>query len=212
MKKTSLKTNPKKAISLLFPVNFSLLTFRCSLLTFLCSLLPFLSSAQSYLWAKSAGGSSDDIALSVSTDANGNILVAGYFDSPTIIFGSTTLTNAGDYDMFLAKYDASGNVLWAKSAGGSDWDRASSVSTDANGNILVAGSFQSPTIIFGSTTLTKAGSDNYADMFLAKYDASGNVLWAKSAGGSSDDIALSVSTDANGNILVAGNFRSPTIS
>ncbi|MFH1005315.1 MAG: T9SS type A sorting domain-containing protein, partial [Bacteroidota bacterium] len=147
-------------------------------------------------------------------DANGNILVAGYFYSSSIIFGSTTLTNAGSNtrDMFLAKYDASGNVLWAKSAGGSSFDEAYSVSTDANGNILVAGNFRSPTISFASTTLTKAGGNgDYTDMFLAKYDASGNVLWAKSAGGSDYDSAQSVSTDANGNILVAGYFQSPTL-
>ena len=119
------------------------------------------------LWAKSAGGtSSDDEGLGISTDASGNVLVTGFFSSPTITFGSTTLTNAGSRDIFVVKYDASGNALWAKSAGGtSSDDRGFAISTDASGNVLVTGSFQSSSITFGSTTLTNAGS---TDIFVAK--------------------------------------------
>ena len=161
------------------------------------------------LWAKSAGGTADDEAYSVAVDASGNIYLAGYFESPTITFGSYTLTNAGSYDMFLAKYDINGNVLWAKSAGSTGDDEAYSVAVDASGNIYVAGYFESPTITFGSTTLTNAG--NY-DMFLVKYDANGNVLWAKSAGGNSADMAYSIAVDVSGNIYMAGYFYSTTLT
>ena len=165
------------------------------------------------LWAKSVGGSSEDRANSVATDVNGNILVTGYFISPTITFGSTTLTNAGNWDMFLAKYDAGGNVLWAKRAGGNSYDEALSVSTDASGNILVAGYFLSPTITFGSTTLTNVNPNgNSNDIFIVKYDTGGNLLWAKSAGGNSYDAAHCISTDASGNIIVTGDFSSTSIS
>lgn len=160
------------------------------------------------LWAKSAGGSSDDYSYDVSTDASGNLYLTGYFQSPTITFGTTTLTNAGFGDLFIVKYDVNGNVLWAKRTGGTSVDGGTSVSTDANGNVLMTGSFQSPTIIFGTTTLTNAGSSN---IFIVKYDANGNVLWAKLAGGTSDDIAYDVSTDASGNSFITGNFNSPTI-
>jgi len=164
------------------------------------------------LWAKSAGGTGDDNAYSVTVDASGNSYVAGSFLSPTLTFGSTTLTNASsDGDIFLAKYDASGNVLWAKSAGGTDGDVASSVAVDASGNTYVAGWFYSPTLTFGSTTLTNTNVWE-DDIFLAKYDANGNVLWAKSAGGTDDDVASSVAVDASGNTYVAGWFYSPTIT
>ncbi|MEK6616208.1 MAG: hypothetical protein AABZ32_08880, partial [Bacteroidota bacterium] len=116
------------------------------------------AQAPNYLWAKSAGGTSNDYATSVTADASGNIIAAGSFVSPTITFGSTTLTNAGSVDMFFVKYDPSGNVLWAKSAGGTSYDEATSVTADASGNIIAAGLFVSPTITFGSTTLTNAGS------------------------------------------------------
>ena len=168
-----------------------------------------LSQAPDFQWAKSAGGSAEDVAYSVSTDASGNSYVTGYFTSTTITFGSTTLTSAGSNDIYIVKYDASGNIIWAKNAGGNGQDIAESVVTDSTGNILIAGYFASSSITFGSTTLTNAGS---CDMFIVKYGSNGNVLWAKSAGGSFLDFAQSVSTDANGNILVAGSFNSSTIT
>ena len=167
-------------------------------------------NAGSVLWAKSSGGSNNDEAYSVTADAGGNIVVAGYFISPTITFGSFTLTNVGaNYrDMFLVKYDNAGSVVWAKRAGGSSGEFANSLTSDAGGNIYVAGHFGSDTLIFGTDTLTNAG--NY-DMFLAKYDNSGNVVWAKSAGGSPVDEAHSVTTDVGGNIYVTGYFNSSMI-
>ena len=168
-------------------------------------------SAGNVLWAKSAGGTSLDIGLSVSADTFGNVFVTGSFQSPTITFGSTTLTNAGFANVFIAKYDLTGNVLWAKSVGGTIYGKGYAVSADAFGNVFVAGYFTSPTITFGSTILTNASSF-YADAFIAKYDAAGNVLWAKSAGGTSDDFGYSVTADAVGNVFVTGYFTSPTIT
>ena len=177
-------------------------------------LLPVFSNSQTWLWAKNAAGNGGE-GLSVSTDADGNVFVTGYFGGPTITFGSTTLTNAGNANVFLVKYDANGNVLWARSAGGTGFDEACSVSTDAGGNVFVTGYFTSPTITFGSTTLTNVGGFcsgmACANVFLSKYDATGNVLWAKSAGGASDDRGFSVSADAGGNVFVTGCFQSPTI-
>ncbi|MBI3502643.1 MAG: SBBP repeat-containing protein, partial [Bacteroidetes bacterium] len=124
-------------------------------------LTSYIVSAQSpaYLWAQHAGGTSYDEGRSIATDANGNVLVTGIFQSSTITFGTTTLTNAnaGYPDIFIVKYDASGNVLWAKSAGGTSADYGYGIAADANGNVLVTGYFLSPAITFGTTTLTNAG-------------------------------------------------------
>ncbi len=176
--------------------------------------LSIISNAQSHSWvqAKSAGGTGQDKATSVTVDASGNTYVAGYFQSNTITFGSFTLTNAGGYDdIFLVKYDANGNVLWAKSAGGTADDDATSIAVDASGNTYVAGTFESSSITFGSITLTN-GHTWYGDIFVAKYDTNGNVLWAKSAGGTDYDIANSVAVDASGNTYLTGMFGSPTIT
>jgi hypothetical protein len=163
------------------------------------------------IWAKSAGGNADDEATSVASDTSGNTYVVGYFESPTITFGSTTLTNASvDADIFIVKYDTVGNVLWAKRFGASNTDLAYSVCTDVSGKVYMTGYFMGPSITFGSTTLTSAG---FTDMYLVKFDSNGNVVLAKRAGGSdSDDVGSSVCIDTSGNIYVTGFFYSSSMS
>jgi hypothetical protein len=167
--------------------------------------------AGNVLWANSASGTDDDEGYGVATDSGGNVLITGFFYSPSITFGTTVLTNAnaGYSDMFIVKYDGAGNVLWANSAGGTGWDESYGVSTDAGGNVLVTGYFSSPSITFGTTVLTNAVG---SEIFIVKYDGAGNVLWANSASGTSDDVGQSVSTDTGGNVLVTGIFDGPSIT
>ncbi|MFI5163731.1 MAG: T9SS type A sorting domain-containing protein [Bacteroidia bacterium] len=168
------------------------------------------TKAQTWLWAKSANGSANNGGCSVSADAKGNVFATGIFQSPSIIFDTTTLTNIGSANIYIVKYDANGNVLWAKSAGGTSVDRAYSISADVTGNALITGYFSSPTISFGSITLMNSGRGD-EDIFIAKYDGNGNVLWAKSAGGTDSDEGYSVSTDSGNNVFITGYFRSPSI-
>ncbi len=153
------------------------------------------------IWVRGAGGTDEDVANSVSLDSSGNLLVAGGFDSPTVIFGTDTLTNAGSTDIYLVKYDSYGNIIWAKRAGGTSTDYAKSVATDSLGNIFMTGSFESQKIIFGLDTLTHAGS---GDVYLVKYDDSGSVIWARSSEGTGDDRVNSVFSDASGNVFITG--------
>ncbi len=166
--------------------------------------------SQNWLWAKSANGTPNSFneLNSVSVDANGNVFIAGVFNSSTLAFGSTTLINAGNTNQFIAKYDANGNMLWAKSVGGTSVITALSVCVDASGNVFLTGDFTSP-ITFGSNTLSNPGS---ADVYIAKYDTNGNVLWAKSAGGIGDDFGRSLSTDSSGNVFLTGTYASSTIT
>ena len=122
------------------------------------------------LWVKSAGGTGNDVSNGVCTNASGNVFITGYFDSPTITFGTTTLTNINAAnDIFIVKYDASGNVLWAKSAGGAGSDVSSGVSIDARGNVIITGGFGSPSISFGTALLTNTKTTvNSMDIFIAK--------------------------------------------
>jgi hypothetical protein len=174
------------------------------------------SRAQTFLWAKSSVGTgtsvTGDVTNSINTDASGNVFITGFFSNSTIAFGTTTLTNISNRNIFLTKYDSNGNVLWSKSAGGPNSDEANSVSTDASGNAYITGDFQSPNIAFGTTTLTNTGGGTITNVFITKYDLNGNVLWAKSAGGTSDAGGTSVCTDNSGNIFITGYFTSPTIT
>lgn len=158
------------------------------------------------LWVKIEGGAKADIAYGISTDNVGSAYITGSFDSPTLHFGSTTLTNSsgGNYNnIFITKYDASGNVVWANDAGGTNEDVPTAIAVDSSGNAYITGYFKSPSLNFGSTTLTNEG---IKDIFLTKYNTVGNVSWAKSVGGTTEDISNSVALDMSGNIYIAGTF------
>ena len=167
------------------------------------------SSSGNFLWATSAGGTGNDQSFSVATDALGNVFLTGSFTSPTITFGTFTLTNSGSSDVFIVKYSSTGTILWAKSMGGSGMETGYSVATDASNNVYVTGTFASSTITVGSTVLTNAGSSN---IFLVKYDINGNILWAKREGGIGSDIGYSLTIDASYNIYLTGYFTSSTLS
>jgi hypothetical protein len=171
------------------------------------------SATGTALWAKTFGGSDGEIATSISIDSNGDIYVTGWFSSSNVTFGTQTLTNssAGNSDVFVVKLNSTGNVVWAKSAGGNATDRGQSICVDANGNVIVAGLFISSTINFGAVNVNHSGSGNN-DLFIVKYDASGNPLWTRGAGGNGSDVANSIATDSGNNIYVTGFFSSASIN
>ena len=170
------------------------------------------SQTPNWAWVHNGEGSdySDDVAYSAATDALGNVYVVGGFSSSSISFGSASLSSSNWFDVFFVKYSPSGNVMWAKSAGGSGMDAAYSIARDASGNFFMTGTFSSSSITFGSNTLNNSG--NGGDIFLVKFDANGNILSAKNFGGAGDDIAKSVAVDASGNIYLAGSFSSSALS
>ncbi|GAA0875841.1 hypothetical protein GCM10009118_22500 [Wandonia haliotis] len=161
------------------------------------------------IWVRDAGETDLEIGHAISVDAAGNSIVTGVFRGATLQLGGITLTNSGSTDLFVAKYDTNGNVIWAKGAGGNEYETANSLHTDAAGNVYVTGSFSSSSVSFGAITLNQYYSD---DMFLAKYDANGNVLWAKSVGGNGMDRGESVNVDSQGNAYVTGWYSSSSLS
>lgn len=135
--------------------------------------------------------------------ANGDLTITGHFQG-TLDFGGTILQTQGDKDLFVARFTANGNLLWAHSEGGSGNQEATSVEVDAAGNVIVVGTFTDAFTI-GGTTLT---SEGLSDGFIAKYNAAGSSLWAQAFGGASWDAAGRVACDAAGNIHVTGQYTS----
>src|ERR1035437_774923 len=173
----------------------------------------FRANAQTatLLWAKSMGGTNNDVGWSIATDASGNVYTTGNFQG-TADFdpgaGVFNLTSAGSDDIFISKSDASGNLLWAKSMGSTGSDIGNSIALDASGNVYTTGYFYG-TVDFdpgaGIFNLTAAAGVN--NIFISKLDASGNFVWAKQmvgAGGSSSQFII---LDASGNIYTTGAFN-----
>ncbi len=163
-----------------------------------------------YAWAIQAGGTSNDIGYGIAVDGSGNSYVTGYFQG-TVDFdpgtGTVNLSSAGGYDIFIAKYDASGNYAWAIQAGGTSDEFGFGIAVDGSGNSYVTGYFQG-TADFdpgaGTANLTSAGNN---DIFIAKYDASGNYVWAGNMGGTSADYGYGIAVDGSGNSYVTGYFQ-----
>ena len=162
-------------------------------------------------WVKRAGGSGSDQGVGIAVDGSGNSYLTGYFNG-TATFApgqanQTTLTSAGDRDMFVAKYDFIGTLVWVKRSGGTAADRGFSIAVDGTGNSYVTGLFNG-SATFGQgqanqTTLTSAGLD---DIFVARYDSNGTLQWAKRAGGTGTDGGLGIGVDGFGNSYVTGWF------
>ena len=132
-------------------------------------------------WANTYGGSSDDYTYSIQQTSDGGYIVAGYTNS----FG------AGGTDVWVLKLDANGNVQWQKTYGGSSDDYAYSIQQTSDGGYIVAGYTES----FGA---------GYADVWVLKLDANGNVQWQKTYGGSGWDEAYSIQRTLDGGYIVAG--------
>ncbi|HTA62426.1 MAG TPA: T9SS type A sorting domain-containing protein [Bacteroidia bacterium] len=164
------------------------------------------------IWAKSSGGNGNDGSSGISTDAHGNCYITGDFNSPKIIFGSTTLINTYGYNVFTAKYDSLGNALWAKMAtatGNNMLANSCDITTDSTGNSYVIGDFNNRPITFGNVVLPNWNS---YDIYMVKYDALGNVVWAKVNAGDDNDFGGGICVDADTNVYVTGYFGSPSIN
>ena len=159
-----------------------------------------------FLWARRAGGGQADAGRAIAVAPDGSIVVTGQFQG-TSAFGPTSLTSAGEEDMFVAKYDPAGNLLWARRAGGSAFDQGLAIATDGVGNVLIAGFFQG-TASFGSTNLNSSGE---SDAFLAKYTPDGGLLWVRKAGGNGSDEAYGLAVDGAGHAYLTGSVTGPGV-
>ena len=169
----------------------------------------------SFVWAQRAGSTDYEYATALVVSGT-NVYVAGSFLGRTVGFGNTTLTNTGNYDVFVAKLSDAGNTgsfAWAQWAGGTGADLAYTLAVSGS-SVYVAGEFRSSTAGFGPITLTNVDLNNTADVFVAKLSDAGSMgsfAWAQRAGGSGLDQARALIVSGT-SVYVAGDFSSLTAS
>jgi hypothetical protein len=154
------------------------------------------------LWATRAGGATNDQARAVVTDSAGNAYLTGHFRGAGM-FGTSNIVSRGGEDLFLARLDASGRWLWTSTAGGTNTDEGRSVAIDGAGHCYVTGVFFG-SAVFGTNVVTSGGQ---MDVVVAKANAGGEWLWARSFGGAGFDESRGLAVTASGECYVTGFFN-----
>ena len=152
-----------------------------------CQTLP---AAPLIEWTRQLGTTGTDQAAGIGSDSSGNIFVTGRTNA------SLDGVHQGGYDIFLRKYDSSGNLHWAKQLGTPENDLGWDVTVDAAGNSYVAG--EAGVSLDGAAGL---------GAFVSKYDPDGNEIWITQFGSYTTDQALQVSVDSSDSVYVSGVTR-----
>ena len=183
---------------------------KCILFLLLLSNLAIASSLPKLDFFRTLGGSGDDGAYDLVIDHNGNIYVLGWYTG-SIDLNPSAVTNAttayGNRDIFLAKYDSVGNYIWSFGVGSVGQDEGSVITLDSSGSVIIAGRFSGSLDFDPSINVNFKVSNGNRDIYLAKYDSLGNLIWVNSMGGNLYDDAEDVLVDTVGNIYLAGSFQ-----
>lgn len=163
-----------------------------------------------YEWSHSIGGIGNDIGNSMIKDVNGNIFIAGQFEG-VVDFNPGNeiwyLSSQGSSDIFIQKYNAYGDFMWARRIGGDNLDRAMSISANELGEVYITGSYKG-TVDFnpgeGIKTMQSVGN---SDIFILKLDQHGSYMWARSFGDFGHDEANQVYATSKGEVYIAGHIE-----
>ena len=170
-----------------------------------------------FIWSKSfdSYGSSFAWIRDLRIDSQGNIITTGKYRSFNIDFDNNPLTDEnisqnGDYQVFIAKFDNDGNYIWSQTFGGSGIDDVFKLDLDSQDNIVVAGSFQNTVDFDPSVNVNEITASDSYDGFLAKYDNDGNFEWVYTIEGTSAQQVRDISILSTGEIWAAGILNGET--
>lgn len=177
---------------------------------------------QPWRWAVNTGSTQmgQSTAQQVAVTPQGETYVLGSFTG-RFTFGNRTFQSvvgtwpASGGDVFLAKYDTAGALLWARQIGGDNEDLPAALATDVLGNAYVGVHFSSRRLVLGADTLLNRGGDSlqgygqFTDLLLAKADGAGQWQWAQRLGGRNSDEMGGIVVDGVGDVYVAGRVADP---
>ena len=148
-------------------------------------------------WSRYFGGNFTDTPEGIAqTNDNGFIIAGGSDSNDTDISG-----NLGTYDFWVVRLSSTGELVWEKSFGGSQIDEARGIIRTDDGNFIIAGDTR-------STDNDVSNNKGAADMWLVKISPDGNLIWEKTLGGSSFDVARAITKSRNNGFILAGSSRS----
>ena len=153
------------------------------------------------IWNTFLGNDRADYAIGLTVDGSGNAYVTGISSAP---WGSPVQAHSGfnDNDAFVARLDASGNLIWNTFLGCAGYlgdDKVNAITLDSSGNVYAVGSNNAA---WGSPVRAHAGG---YDAFVTKLNSSGSFVWNTFLGGSLDDSGSDITFDSSGNVYVSGS-------
>ena len=154
-----------------------------------------------FLWVKSGGGDKIDRGYGVCADQQGNCYVTGHYQSAEATFDGRKISNQGDYDIFIAKYDPTGKLLWLKHGGGKGYDYGHGIAVNDSGNVFVTGAIVGEGLMDGVTI----GSDGPAHVFCTMLNTDGKIIWNQVASGKGSSSGHGVAVDKQGKCYVGGH-------
>ncbi len=164
-----------------------------------------------YIWSTAIQSLDTDNGLSVAIDGKGNSYLSGAFSGDLTNFssgtGSMNLSSSGEKDIFISKYDPSGNLLWAKKMGGTESELAQDIKLDSDTNIYIAGNYKGTVDMDPDSEESTITSRGNFDCFFAKYTKNGTLVYAKSMGSDEADNVYQMSINSSNEIYLTGYYK-----
>ncbi len=160
-------------------------------------------------WAKATAGPLAEIGFNIAYDSNGNVITSGTFRGTTDFDPSYNdeyeLTAATEFNAFILKLDPLGNFMWATSIQGVS--SAYGMTMDDDDNIYICGGFKNTIDFDSGAGVTELASAGLNDGYLAKYNSSGELIWAKGYGGELNETPIAIAISNDGNLITTGDFN-----
>lgn len=152
---------------------------------------------QEILWQNTIGGDSVDVLYNMKITSDGGVVCAGLSNSN--VSGDKNENSEGGYDYWIVKLDASGNVQWQNTIGGSGYDKIMTINLTSDNGYICGG--QSSSDISGDKNENCLGLNDY---WIVKLDSSGNIQWQNTIGGNDDDWFGSIEQTSDGGFICGG--------
>jgi uncharacterized repeat protein (TIGR01451 family) len=166
-----------------------------------------------FLWSKTTANRVYAYGTQINSDSLGNAYVVGQFSDSCdfdpgsgicILHATAFVGGTSDMDWFISKFSPSGNFIWAKRLGGSPEESIGGISIGQSGNIFLTGYYKNTVDFDTDTSVYNLTALDVADLFIEKLDASGNMVWVKSMGGSSTEKGNGLVLDEYENMYITG--------